>query len=75
MKLERSAARRTGWGQIKVPQWGQLRVPRPQLAGEIPAALLADLLGVHVATATKWAEIAGRPWADYAAQRAGLPRT
>jgi integrase len=42
-----------------------------QLAGEIPAALLADLLGVHVATATKWAEIAGRPWADYAAQRAG----
>ena len=29
MKLERSAAHRTGWGQIKVPQWGQLRVPRP----------------------------------------------
>lgn len=40
------------------------------LAGRLPAAILADLLGVHVSTATKWAEIAGRPWGDYPALRA-----
>ena len=26
-----------------------------QLAGQMPAALVSDLLGVHVATATQWA--------------------
>jgi hypothetical protein len=35
------------------------------LAGEIPAAILADIVGVHINTATAWAEIAGRPWGDY----------
>jgi hypothetical protein len=35
------------------------------LAGEIPAALLADLIGIHIATATQWAQIAGRPWSHY----------
>ena len=35
------------------------------LAGRLPAALVADLLGVHVATATQSAQIAGRPWSDY----------
>jgi hypothetical protein len=30
MKLEQSAARRTGWGHFKVPKWGQVRVPFPQ---------------------------------------------
>ena len=41
-----------------------------QLAGQMPAALVADLLGVHVATATQWAQIAGRTWSDYPALRA-----
>jgi hypothetical protein len=41
-----------------------------QLAGQMPAALVADLLGVHVATATQWAQIAGRTWGDYPALRA-----
>lgn len=35
------------------------------LAGRVPAAIVADTLGVHVATATQWAKIAGRPWGDY----------
>jgi hypothetical protein len=35
------------------------------LAGEIPAAILSDLVGIHVNTAVAWAEIAGRPWGDY----------
>ena len=36
-----------------------------QLAGEIPAAITAEMLGMHITTATKWAQIAGRPWGDY----------
>jgi hypothetical protein len=40
------------------------------LAGEIPAAILADIVGVHVITAGAWADIAGRPWGDYPALRA-----
>lgn len=33
-----------------------------ELAGRLPATIVADLLGVHVSTATQWAQIAGRPW-------------
>jgi hypothetical protein len=39
------------------------------LAGEIPAAILADIVGVHVTTAGAWADIAGRPWGDYPSLR------
>ena len=35
------------------------------LAGEIPAAILADIVGVNVNTAGTWAQLAGRPWGDY----------
>jgi hypothetical protein len=38
------------------------------LAGELPAAILSDIVGVHVNTATAWAQIAGRPWCDYPSQ-------
>ncbi len=41
------------------------------LAGRLPAAIVADMLGVHIATATQWAQIAGRPWGDYPAMRTG----
>ncbi|MDQ6774947.1 MAG: hypothetical protein M3071_01725 [Actinomycetota bacterium] len=40
-----------------------------QLAGRLPAAIVADLLGMHIATATQRADIAGRPWGDYPALR------
>lgn len=40
-----------------------------QLGGELPAAVVADLLGLHIHTANKWAQIAGRPWGDYPALR------
>jgi hypothetical protein len=40
-----------------------------QLTAKVPAAVLADMLGVHVTTATKWVERAGGNWTDYAAQR------
>jgi len=39
------------------------------IAGHIPAPVLADLLGLGILTATRWAEIAGRPWGDYPALR------
>ena len=39
------------------------------LAGEIPAAIVAEMLGIHISTATTWAEIAGRPWSDYPSLR------
>ncbi len=38
-------------------------------ASTMPAAIVADLLGVNIATATRWAELTGRSWADYVAHR------
>lgn len=32
------------------------------LAGRLPAAIAADLLGLHVATTIQRTQIAGRPW-------------
>jgi integrase len=40
-----------------------------ELAGRFPAAIVADLLGVHVTTAMLWAQIAGRLWGDYPSLR------
>lgn len=39
------------------------------LASEIPAPVLADLIGIADKTATKWAALAARDWASYIAQR------
>jgi hypothetical protein len=38
-----------------------------QLAAEIPAAILARLLGIHVTVAVKWQHAASGDWANYAA--------
>ncbi len=40
------------------------------LAADLPAAILADLLGMHVHTAVRWVTYARRDWADYLAARA-----
>jgi hypothetical protein len=40
------------------------------LAAELPSPVLADLFGLHISTAVRWAELAQRDWADYVAQRA-----
>lgn len=40
-----------------------------QLAREVPAAVLADILGIAVGTATAWTARAGGTWHHYAAQR------
>jgi hypothetical protein len=41
-----------------------------QLAAEVPPAVLADLLGLHIGTAISWANEAGGDWTNYAAIRA-----
>lgn len=40
-----------------------------QLAADIPAPLLADLLGIHPNTAQVWSRLANRGWGDYQAMR------
>lgn len=41
-----------------------------QLAGELPIPVLADLLGLHLGTAQRWADTAAGNWTAYAAIRA-----
>ena len=40
------------------------------LAADLPAAIIADLLGMHINTAIRWVRYAGRDWAEYLAARA-----
>lgn len=47
-----------------------------QLAGELPAAILARLLGIHITAAVKWQHATGGDWTNYAAdisRRADVP--
>ncbi|WP_405112675.1 hypothetical protein OG559_04240 [Micromonospora sp. NBC_01405] len=37
------------------------------LAGDLPAVVLSQLLDLHLSTATRWTAAAGSPAADYAA--------
>jgi hypothetical protein len=43
------------------------RATQQQLAGEIPAVVLAEMLGVAITTAVAWVHAAGGDWANYAA--------
>jgi hypothetical protein len=45
------------------------------LAADLPAAVLADLLGLHINTAVRWVKRARRDWADYLAARADATGT
>jgi hypothetical protein len=40
------------------------------LAVDVPPSILADLIGLHTNTATRWTRAAGGDWAGYAAARA-----
>lgn len=44
-----------------------------QLAAQVPAAVLADMLGLTVNTAVDWVRAAGGDWASYAAATARTP--
>jgi len=43
------------------------------LAAQLPAAVLADLLGLHHNTAARWMHQAGGDWSRYAAELARHP--
>jgi len=45
------------------------------LAADLPAAVLADLLGLHINTAVRWVKRARRDWASYLAARAEATST
>lgn len=40
------------------------------LASQVPAAVLADMLGIAITTAVDWAHTSGGDWANYAADTA-----
>ena len=42
-------------------------------ATELPAPVLADILGLHVSTAERWAQRTRRDWTSYIAERARTP--
>ncbi len=46
-----------------------------QLAGDVPAPVLAELIGLTESNAASWAKLAGRDWTSYIAERALSPRT
>jgi hypothetical protein len=39
------------------------------LADDLPASVLADLLGIHITTAVRWSKLVKRDWASYLAAR------
>ena len=40
------------------------------LAGQVPAPVLADPVGISTGKAAAWAKLAARDWSDYVANRA-----
>ena len=43
------------------------------LATDLPAPILADLLGISIAAATRWSATAAKDWGDYLAARSAQP--
>jgi hypothetical protein len=55
---------------LGIPSQAGRRAALIDLAAQIPAAVLADLLGLHPTTATHWISQAGGDWSRYAAELA-----
>lgn len=51
----------------------QRRAALLQLASEVPASVLADMLNLAPSTASKWVEWAGGNWTNYVADRVNTP--
>jgi hypothetical protein len=45
------------------------------MAADLPAPVLADLLGLHIATGVRWAKYAKRDWEGYLDRRSTTRRT
>lgn len=65
------AARITSHG---LPLAGLCPAALLELPAELPAAFLADLLGISVRTAMRWTQSAAGDWASYAAARTRASR-
>ena len=54
-------------------------MPRPaplfQLATELPAAVLARLLGIHINVAVQWQQHSAGDWTNYAADLSRRPQS
>jgi hypothetical protein len=55
--------------QRGIKPWNSRHAALFQLAAEVPTPLLAELLGIGMTTATRWAALASRTWGPYIAQR------
>ena len=53
---------------LGIPVQAGRRAALTDLAAQLPAAVLADLLGLHPTTAVAWMHQAGGDWTRYAAQ-------
>ncbi len=42
------------------------------LAEDLPASVLADLLDIHITTATRWTKLVKRDWASYVSARSAM---
>ena len=49
------------------------RAAMSHLAAQLPAAFLADLLGLHPTTAVRWVQSTGADWSTYAAELVKTP--
>ena len=49
------------------------RAAMSHLAAQLPAAFLADLLGLHHTTAVRWVQDTGADWSSYAAELVKTP--
>ncbi|MBA3630884.1 MAG: hypothetical protein H0W55_14655 [Actinobacteria bacterium] len=58
-------------GALGVECRAQRRAALLQLASEVPASVLGDMLNLSPSTAAKWVEWAGGNWTNYVAHRAG----
>ncbi len=68
----RSLARETFRGHLVaagVRPGGSRHAAMFSLAGQVPAPVLAELIGIADKTAVKWAALAARDWSAYIAQR------
>ena len=60
-------------GKLSIDGQAGRRAALLQLAAEVPAAVLSDLLGITTTTAADWAHAAGGDWSRYAAELARTP--
>jgi len=60
-------------GVVGIDARAARRAAQQQLAAEVPAVVLAEMLGVAITTAVHWVHAAGGDWANYAGAVAARP--